>query len=56
METEFLIQCPFCKEIIWIEFSPSQEGFLKCNSCSAIISFEIKYDPKGRAQVYIDPL
>ena len=60
METEFLIQCPFCKEIIWIEFCPkantSQESFLKCKSCSAIISFVVKYDPKGRAQVYIEPL
>jgi Cysteine-rich CPXCG len=58
METEFLVQCPFCKEIIWIEFYPkgstSQESFIKCSNCSATIPLEVKYDPKGRAQVLVE--
>lgn len=60
METEFLIQCPFCREIIWIEFYQkgiaSQESLIKCSNCSAAIPLEVKFDRNGKAQVSVELL
>jgi hypothetical protein len=58
METEFLVQCPYCGENIWVQFYPedgaSQETIMDCDVCCAPISFKVKFDHEGRAEVFID--
>jgi sarcosine oxidase delta subunit len=45
METEFLIQCPFCGEDIWIEFYPqdgaTQDTIVDCEVCCAPIAYKV---------------
>ncbi len=47
METEFLVNCPFCFEQIWMEFYPEdgeeQEMIIDCEVCCNPISYEISF-------------
>ena len=47
METNFEVQCPFCGEMIWMEFYPedgnSQEMVIDCEVCCNPILYTIRY-------------
>ncbi len=55
METNFQVQCPFCGEIIWMEFYPedgnSQDTVVDCEVCCNPIQYTVKFDRGGNATV-----
>lgn len=58
MESDFEVQCPFCGEIIWIEFYPEegeeQEMVIDCEVCCNPIQYSVKFDRDGHASVRAD--
>lgn len=47
MQTEFEVQCPFCGEMIWMEFYPqdgvNQEMVVDCEVCCHPILYSIHF-------------
>ena len=58
METEFEIQCPYCGEMIWLEFYPQdgghQEMVIDCEVCCNPIATSIRFDHEGHGDLIID--
>lgn len=55
MESDFQVQCPFCGEIIWMEFYPedgsNQETVVDCEVCCNPILYSVHFSTDGSAQV-----
>jgi len=55
METDFEVQCPFCGEVIWMEFYPEdgseQETVVDCEVCCNPIQYSVKFGRDGEARV-----
>lgn len=55
METEFQVQCPFCGEVIWMEFYPedgqTQETVVDCEVCCNPIQYTVRFTNDGEAFV-----
>lgn len=55
MESEFQVQCPFCGEIIWMEFYPedgtSQETVIDCEVCCNPIQYSIEFLRDGEIRL-----
>lgn len=47
METDFQVQCPFCGELIWMEFYPEdgeeQEMVVDCEVCCNPILYSVTF-------------
>jgi predicted RNA-binding Zn-ribbon protein involved in translation (DUF1610 family) len=55
MEHEFQNQCPYCGEMIWMEFYPEegrhQETIIDCEVCCNPILYRVRFDREGAADV-----
>lgn len=55
MESEFQVQCPFCGEIIWMEFYPedgsSQETVIDCEVCCNPIQYSVEFLRDGEIRI-----
>lgn len=55
MESDFEVQCPYCGELIWMEFYPeegnTQEMIVDCEVCCNPILYSVQFSSDGSAQV-----
>ncbi len=55
MESDFNIQCPYCGEMIWMEFYPEegseQEMIVDCEVCCNPILYSVRFNRDGEARV-----
>ena len=55
MESDFEVQCPYCGELIWMEFYPeegnTQEMIVDCEVCCNPILYSVRFSSDGSAQV-----
>lgn len=55
METDFQVQCPFCGEVIWMEFYPEdgkdQETVIDCEVCCNPIQYSVHFTSSGEVTV-----
>jgi hypothetical protein len=58
METEFEVQCPYCGEMIWVEFYPEegdfQEMVIDCEVCCNPILYSIRYRSSGEVNLRVE--
>lgn len=58
METDFEVQCPYCGEVIWMEFYPEegnhQEMVVDCEVCCNPILYSIRFNSQGEARLTVD--
>ncbi len=58
IETEFQVQCPYCGELIWMEFYPEdgnqQEMVIDCEVCCNPILYQITYSSRGRPRLIVE--
>jgi hypothetical protein len=51
METDFQVQCPYCGEVIWMEFYPEdghkQETVVDCEVCCNPVSYVAVFGRDG---------
>ncbi len=57
-ETDFEVQCPYCGEMIWMEFYPEegndQEMVVDCEVCCNPILYSIRFNSHGEAHLRVD--
>jgi Cysteine-rich CPXCG len=57
-QTEFEVQCPYCGEMIWMEFYPEdgecQEMVVDCEVCCNPILYTIQFSLRGRARLNVE--
>jgi hypothetical protein len=58
MESEFEVQCPYCGEIIWMEFYPEdgdfQEMIVDCEVCCNPILYSIRFSGNGESSLRVE--
>ena len=57
-ETDFQIQCPYCGEVIWMEFYPeegeAQEMIIDCEVCCNPIHYSVTFSEREGTQVSVE--
>lgn len=57
-QTEFQVQCPYCGEMIWMEFYPedgqSQEMVIDCEVCCNPILYLMKFSSRGDPHLTVE--
>lgn len=58
MESDFEVMCPYCGEMIWMEFYPeegdSQEMIVDCEVCCNPIQYSVRFRSNGKAQLRVE--
>lgn len=58
MESDFEIQCPYCGELIWMEFFPEdgrkQELVVDCEVCCNPIQYNVQFKNTGETNLQVE--
>jgi hypothetical protein len=57
-QSDFQVQCPYCGEMIWMEFYPEegerQEMVIDCEVCCNPILYSVRFSSRGEPDLIVE--